>query len=132
MEDVIVLTAGWSDPQTANTTDTQYITNPLPHKIRLIKAYLMPADAAAANDTNYRTFTFVKGATSLITAVNTTVATGASLVAGTAVALSVLPAAGSSLELSPLCADNHAFVSTHTASGVAFSGHIVCMYQVVR
>ena len=130
--DYIVLSAGWSDPQTANTTDTQYITNPLPHKIRLISAYLMPADAVTANDTNYRTFTFVKGATSLITAEATTTSDTGNLVAGTAFPLSVLAAAGSSLELSPACADNHAFVSTHAASGVAFSGHIVCTYMVVR
>ena len=128
MSDLIVLEAGWNIEVAAATAETAYLCNPLPVSVEPVSAYLLPAGATTANDTNYTTLSLKKAAVDAVTAVTTeTSGSGGTgnLVAGTSIALTVVGAT-----LAP--GESLIFAKAETASGAAFTGKVVCAFRPIR
>jgi len=113
---------------TAGSTEDHYIAIPHAGEWKLDKAYLTPSADVTAHDTNYATIAIKQGSTTLVSEATTTGDTG-NLTTGTAFAMAVLAAGGSSLEFG---AGDVVHVDVNKASsGVAVKGWISLSFKQI-
>lgn len=113
---------------TAGSTEDHYIAIPHAGEWKLDKAYLTPSADVTAHDTSYATIAIKQGSTTLVSEATTTGDTG-NLTTGTAFAMAVLAAGGSSLEFG---AGDVVHVDVNKASsGVAVKGWISLSFKQI-
>lgn len=127
--DNIILEAHHSAEVAAGTDADLTVTNPHPFRLQLEAAYLVPHAALTAHADNHTNITVKKGSTDVTTPVDTTPGSTGSLVAGTAVELSI-EAAGEDLVLDQ--GESFIFGLADDGSGVAKTLGVALSCRKVR
>ena len=111
-----------------NATDTNYIMNPYPFKVRITAISLMPKTSVSTDASNHITTSVKKAATTLTS--HTTNSTGGSaLVAGSVKGLSIT-GTGTDLEI-----DAGGVITVEVAkagTGPAYNHQVVCQFTPIR
>lgn len=111
-----------------NATDTNYIMNPYPFKVKITAISLMPKTAVSTDASNHITTTVKKAAVTLTS--HTTNSTGGSaLVAGSVKGLSIT-GTGTDLEI-----DAGGVITVEVAksgTGPAYNHQVVCQFTPIR